>query len=366
MNEKEWIKHCLKLQEQYSVFTKEYEERAAQGKVGVIERGGNGDIPVLFANGNSLAEAWENSLIALWVKGIFLRTEYDRKDSKGEFIDPPSKDATMIMAIKNPMAEPRIHRCFPGGINDLEEYRQEVLDGIKDSWIRNPNNPEDKRWEYTYHERMFKYKVPGLEQTIDQFNGMIKNLAKSPITRRAQIVSWKPWEDVHISDPACFQSLWGRILRQHPEGEFKFYSDEKTGKSKLNFNMRFRSRDGYEAAFMNGYAFTYLGEEATKQISEIRGEEVTLGRFLDISDAYHIYGQATQDFLDRFGKGLETRHFLPKGEYDKQSRTWMSNSGLVQDIFKEAQSEIVRKVASQNEKYAQGKELTKDSTQLFK
>ena len=106
--------------------------------------------------------------------------------------------------------------------------------------------------------------------------------------------------------------------------------------------------------------------EMAKKISEIRGEEVTLGRFSDMSDSYHIYGQATHDFVNRFGNGLIQRHFLPDGEYDSMARTWRSDFGLVQRIFSEAQAEIVRKVAVQNEKYAQGEDLTKGSTKLFK
>ena len=314
MDEKEWMDYCIGLQRQHGILDRRYREKARQKKpkVGVISEGGRGSIPVLFANGKSLAEAWENSLIALWERGIFVRTQYDQRDKKGEFIDPPSKDCTMVMVVENPLSEPMIHRSFPGGLDVLEEYRQEVVDGIKDNWIRDPTNPEDQRWEYTYHRRGFKYEVPGLEQAIDQYDAMVKNIAKSPITRRAQIVTWQPWQDLSISDPACLQSLWGRILREHPQTEFEFYSDEKTGKPKLNLNMRFRSRDAYLAAFMNDWAFINLASRMARDISEIRGEEVTLGRFVDQSDSYHIYGSSFSDFLEMFARQLYKRIFADK------------------------------------------------------
>ncbi|MCK9244989.1 MAG: hypothetical protein M0P75_06945, partial [Candidatus Marinimicrobia bacterium] len=85
----------------------------------------NGNIPVLMVTGKSLAEAWENSLIELYRHGCDIKTEYDKPD------DPPSKDSTMTIVVQEPLAEPMIHRDFPGGLEDLQEYVLEVLEGIK-------------------------------------------------------------------------------------------------------------------------------------------------------------------------------------------------------------------------------------------
>ncbi len=86
----------------------------------------DGSIPVLTARGKSLAEAWESSLLELSKHGAEVRTEYDAKDEAGGYVDPPSLDCTMLMVCEEPAAEPLIHRAFPGGLEDLEEYRQEV------------------------------------------------------------------------------------------------------------------------------------------------------------------------------------------------------------------------------------------------
>ena len=59
-------------------------------------------------------------------KGVAIKTEYDKAG------DPPSKDCTMVMVVNEPFKEPRIHRAFPGGLEDLEVYRQEVIDGVGD------------------------------------------------------------------------------------------------------------------------------------------------------------------------------------------------------------------------------------------
>jgi thymidylate synthase len=66
-------------------------------------------IPVLHAEGDSIARAWENSLIALHAHGCTIKTQYDKPE------DPPSKDATMVITITDPLSEPMIHKDFPGG-----------------------------------------------------------------------------------------------------------------------------------------------------------------------------------------------------------------------------------------------------------
>src|SRR3972149_4920968 len=75
---------------------------------------------------------------------------------------PPSKDATMTLPVHDPPREPRIHMDLPGGFEDLEEYVMEVCEGIKDHLVRDPADKTDTRWEYTYHQRLFRYAVPTL------------------------------------------------------------------------------------------------------------------------------------------------------------------------------------------------------------
>ena len=48
----------------------------------------------------------------------------------------------MIVTIHDPLAEPMIHRDFPGGFEELQEYVMEVCEGIKDHCVRDPNDPD--------------------------------------------------------------------------------------------------------------------------------------------------------------------------------------------------------------------------------
>lgn len=308
-----------------------HDKLVKEGRIGCLVDAAAGNIPVLFSRGKCLPEAWENSLVALWVNGCQIRTQYDEKDAKGAFINPPSRDSSMVMIVEEPLSEPYIHKCFPGGLEDLEEYRQEVIDGVKDHWVRDPLNPADQRWEYTYHERMARYRAPGGTPPVDQFEEMAQNLAKSPITRRAQMISWKPWEDPGAYDPPCWQSYWGRLSR-----------DER-GVAVLNLNMRFRSRDAYKAAFMNDFAFILLGKKLAARVSELRGEPVKVGRFIDQSDSYHIYGSYFAEFEKTFVTQLLSRTF--------GQRTWRSDEDFVAEAFADAKPVIAEKIRQQDEKY---------------
>lgn len=251
----------------------------------------NGQIPVLMVNGESLAAAWEKSLVELYQKGCDIKTEYDKPS------DPPSKDCTMIIVVQNPLAEPMIHCDFPGGLTDLQEYVLEVLEGIKDHCIRSAENPADARWEYTYHQRLFNYQVPGSAKVYDQIAIMVEKLTKVPHTRRAQAITWKVWEDNDCYDPPCLQSIWCRLLK------------DDNSIWTLNTNVRFRSNDAYKAAFMNMFALTQLQVEIANRIEQAIGEKINIGRYVHQADSYHLYGSYFDEFQNRFLKALETRSF---------------------------------------------------------
>ena len=251
-------------------------------------------IPVLHARGKSLAEAWENSMVELYSKGVRIKTQYDKVS------DPASYDSTMIIEIQDPLSEPMIHKDMPCGLEDLQEYMMEVCDGIKNHWVRNPDDPKDTRWQYTYNQRLFDYNYydkNGVEQKIDQIEMVCKKIAETPYTRRAQAVTWKVWEDNECYDPACWQSLIVRCL------------EDEDGSLCLNANVRFRSNDAYKAAQLNMFAIAHLIVRMAKRIEVLSGKKVVVGRYVHMADSYHLYGSYLQEFEGRFLKGLKERSF---------------------------------------------------------
>ena len=212
--------------------------------------------------------AWEQAVIACWEFGEPFPTEYDRPG------DPNSRDVVACIHVTRPFDEPRIHRAFPGGLDDLEKYRAEVLYGVHDHWI----DPSAGKWEYTYHERLFGYAAPGGD-LIDQISAVVAKLKKVPHTRRAQAVTWQAWNDLDVNDPPCLQRLWFRIADGH-----------------LHMNVHIRSNDAFKAAFMNMHALTELQRMAADAVG------VRPGEYIHLADSFHIYGS----YFDEFEGFLDT------------------------------------------------------------
>jgi thymidylate synthase len=209
----------------------------------------------------------------------------------------------MILTVREPLSEPMIHRDFPGGFEELQEYVMEVCEGIKDHCVRDPADASDTRWEYTYHQRLFGYQVPGL-RPIDQIEHVCRRLAETPHTRRAQAITWKVWEDSQCYDPACLQSVWCRLSSPGQRGPA---GPEES--RLLNMNVRFRSNDAYKAAFMNIFALVELQRRIAARIAELTDTRIELGRFCHMADSFHIYGSNLREFEARFLGAIQRRTF---------------------------------------------------------
>ncbi len=159
-----------------------------------------GNIPSIAITASCLPEAWEKAVLAVWDDGIQIQTQYDKPGDK------PSRDATVMITVTDPFAEPRVHKNFPGGPEELEAYRQEVVNGIHDHWV----DPAAGKWTYTYHERLSGYcPVDNLRdpnssrpfKAVDQVQYIIDSLADCHHTRRAQAITWIPTADPQTQDP---------------------------------------------------------------------------------------------------------------------------------------------------------------------
>lgn len=283
-------------------------------------------IPVLHVQGKSLAEAYERALIRLYQEGTRMPTQYDRPG------DPPSIDATMNITVLQPFSEPMIHRAFPAGIEDLREYTLE-LQGLKDHWMKNINDPDDTRWEYTYHWRLHDYgawkeKHNSEQQVagpfrINQIEAVVRKLVSEPYTRQAQMITWMPNLDLSCYDPPCLQSLCYRLT---DEDDTRY----------LSCNVRFRSNDAWGASFMNMFGFIHFNRELiADEIQRRIGTRIELGRMNWHADSYHIYGKDLEDF---------TRRFLERKEMPFEKRVYRFTDPMIQEIYHEADEAIRRKM----------------------
>lgn len=293
------------------------------------------NIPVITVSGKSLAEAYETALISLYEKGTRFKTQYDKPG------DPLSIDCTLNLTIEEPETDPVIHMAFPGGIEDLKEYVLE-LKGFKDHWVKNMNDKNDTRWEYTYHGRLKNYGVwkelqkgESLEVgpfKVDQIESVINKLSTQPFTRQAQMITWMPSLDNTCYDPPCLQSLWYRIL------------EDEEGIYWLNCNIRFRSNDAWGASFMNMFGFIQFNKEVIASgVAEKTGKTVKPGRLNWQADSYHIYGKDIQAAKERLFDRLADMPF--------EERTIPFNDPFIREMYDAAEPAIIQKIKVFDEKH---------------
>ena len=287
-------------------------------------------VPVIVITADCLPQAWEKAVLAVWDKGLKIKTQYDKTQ------DPPSRDATVVITVTNPFAEPRIHKNFPSGPAELESYRLEVVSGIHDHWI----DPAAGKWTYTYHQRLRAYcpvediRVAGSPKPfgqVDQVQYIINSLSEVNHTRRAQAITWMPTADPETDDPPCLQRIWCRLVACD------------AGKFSLNMNTHWRSRDLYKAWFMNAYAFTDLQRIIADEISRKIDKPVTVGRYVDISDSLHIYGS----YFDEVSVEVEK---MRSGTFN--DRAWESTHPAFEMMTQEAREKLAR----DPDCYAKGRE----------
>ena len=270
----------------------------------------SGNIPVLNVEEDTIPRAYEKAIEAVWEKGVSIRTEYDRPE------DPPSRDATVIIVVRHPFGQPRFHRSFADGLGGLAEYVMEVVHGAHDYWVKpveeimKGKESKDTRWTYSYHERLFEYRIE--DKVVDQIGYLIDKLSSTGYSRRAQAITWNPKLDPPTDDPPCLQRIWGRLC-EDGEGGYIY-----------NMNTHWRSRDLFKAWFENVIALTTLMRNIAEEISKKTGKEVRVGRYVDISDSLHIYGSYFREIEGDPEKGIKS-FFEKLKSRSFEERTWDSD-----------------------------------------
>lgn len=236
---------------------------------------GSGKIPIISIMTNNLAEATHKAIIACHDYGARVETP---KQQPGMTL---GYDADMIIEVINPDSEPKIY--FPGIHDDdrgVMQYILEVTHGIHNHWKKNPEHPE--WWGYTYNER-FAPQIPFILERIK--NDWEK---KRRITGRDYNFGiWRAEEDVILEqeDPPCWQ-----------RGNFRFLTNSD-GEIVMNYITDWRSRDLLKAWNENNLGQIELMKLFAAKVSDMIGEPVKLGAYIDRASSLHLYGL----YIDRDG-----------------------------------------------------------------
>lgn len=212
-------------------------------------------LPVLLIEAETLGGAWIKAVLDVWNKGFDIRTEYGGL----------SKDATVMIHVTDPFKEPRAHIADYITYSSCvlkKDYVEQILNGTLDDKIGKGGVA------YTYHDRLFKYKMnKDSPLTINQIDKIVEKLKEVPYSRRAQAITWYPDDrDWGTDSPPCLQRVWCRIIG-----------------GRLVMEITWRSRDLFHAWGANAYAMT----ELQRKIAEELGVEV--GQYIDFSNSLHIY-----------------------------------------------------------------------------
>ncbi|MFB3827525.1 MAG: thymidylate synthase [Bryobacteraceae bacterium] len=254
-----------------------------------------GRLPAFHVEAGSIPEAYYEALRAVHFGGHTLRTQYDRRDSSGAFIDPPGKDARVSIRIRDPFAQPR----FPAlSYCERGKYIAEFL-GAKDHlvvpyrqllrMVREGQEFEPTEWPYCYHQRLVAYpRADGT--TMDQLELILDKLARDPITRRAVATTRVPEIDLFMTaDMPCLGEVQLRAI------------EDPGGRLLLHMHTMWRSRDLFKAWGDNLIGITSLQARLAARLAEKTGREVGVGPYSESNASLHIYGQDYKTKgMDRF------------------------------------------------------------------
>jgi hypothetical protein len=207
----------------------------------------------------------------------------------------------MTIEVRNPDADPFSHKL--GGTNatgdPLLDYLMEMMGAKPAMWrLRDPNNPEDHRWEYMYYDCLANHggncdDLNNPVAGINQLELVKRRLIKSPSSRKNQAITWYPPRDTKASHTPCLQSLWFNTV---------FDGD---GKPNLDLQYRFRSRNVVDASFGNMLGIYMIGCDVRDAVEEARGERMGM-RLVETNNSYHVNALSYGKYLELV-KGLRER-----------------------------------------------------------
>ncbi len=262
---------------------------------------GGGRIPSFYVEARTIPEAYYKALAVVHYGGHPLRTQYDRKNADGTFLDPRGRDAKVTVRIEEPFGQPRfpiLSWCERG------KYIAEFL-GAKDHLVvpyrelvnlrRSGKEFEATQWPYCYHQRLAAYPRANGE-TIDQLEMMLDRLARDPITRRAIATTRLPEIDLFMAaDMPCLGEIQLRAI------------EDAGGRIILNMHATWRSRDLFKAWGDNLIGITNLQARLAARLAEKMKREVAMGPYTETTGSLHIYGQDySTKGMDRFFERFPT------------------------------------------------------------
>jgi thymidylate synthase len=243
------------------------------------------DYRPVFVEATTLAEGWEKAVRAMMETG------------KERFIKAPEYQTTtydlpMIIHVKEPFREPRLHPKTLLGRAEAEEYAKSLVHGSRG---------EENKFDYTYYSRLRSYpdlaeradltnlsegeeQISGKVIRIDQVQKAIDTLKKDPTRRSIVLCTWIVARDSEKFGKRA-KSSSPCLVTAHPQ-----IVDDK-----LHFFVTMKTNDLYNGWPQNAYAFTAL----QKHIADSVG--VGVGAYTHFSISMQVYEEMFEEAKQMLG-----------------------------------------------------------------
>lgn len=322
---------------------------------------------VIFISEKSIGEAWLAALTGVLCEGDDIKTEYDKPE------DPPSKDATVLIEVSEPMKHPVMRKEKPVKVktkfgNSFEifgliadtyllgsiqsGYIEEILEGIHDHYLWDST----QSFPYSYHDRVYNYTSFSLEDStkMDYEVGLIdkekvKSHEKLKFAKKVESSGdaevWKLSSGLEIdlskeiSDQVGIKNIALSLLDLPRINQIEYitrklkekpysrraqaitwrpyidpYSDDPPCLQRLWFRVK-----NDELIMQSSWRSRDLfraweaNVNGMVRIQENIAEKlnVGMGHYLDFSNSLHIYGNTIKELIDMF-KIMENRGELPQ------------------------------------------------------
>lgn len=265
-------------------------------------------LPSFHIKSDTIANGWIKALEKVYYNGVEMPNHYE---------EDLSREASVLVDLCNPLAEPKIHKGDPFALSccklDGGSYQKEILEGTLDYKV------DEGSLSYTYHRRLCNWGKPvtkhrnklidnhypylileiydthfGLRppndpelhdsvpimdwsEGINQIEYLIEKAKEEPISRKLQMTTWQPHKDLKISGAPCLQRIWFRISNKN-----------------LVMQTCWRSRDLFKAWTSNCIGMIELGKLIANRLN------LQLKQYTDFSNSLHIYGSDYRDVENVF------------------------------------------------------------------
>ncbi|MBW2972825.1 thymidylate synthase [Candidatus Woesearchaeota archaeon] len=219
-----------------------------------------------------IAEAWPKMLDLIMKFGEIKETQYGMKEK--ELLNT-------VIIIEDEHQE--LHPMLKVSKKRLAEYLPTVLTANKPVGLN-----------YTYGERLFSYKIEEYAE-INQIQGVIEQLKKTPFTRRAVAMTWNVEKDRNSKHPPCL--VYHHFLVRH---------------GRLYLTAVIRSNDMFKAWPLNTLALNELLRYVCTET------DIKYGNLTVVSNSAHIYETDWEEVKNAIKEGLKQNKILvldPRGYF---------------------------------------------------